>query len=225
MFPFGYFGNNKLIHFKDLPEDFYEYRNDINLNNENLSELYVYNRFLFWHFNNMALRNNIIDHGNHDSFDRMSLGYNIEKLRLIDSTLSSEKIKNYLLKHITKDFVLNTENQSSSNDMIDFYVQKSTSDDDKTYLKDLVIASNKLKPGNILPNAKLIDAKGNSVLLSAQIDSATVIYCWSTNFKMHSRNSHYKIKELKAKYPEVNFIAINFNDNDFLYWKKTLRSF
>ena len=223
MFPFGYYGNNKLIHFKDLPEDFYDYRNEVDLNNESLRELYVYNRFLFWHFNNIALKQFYRD-GNHETFDRMALDYNIEKLRLIDSTITSEKIKNYLLKHTTRDFVLNADNGDATKEIIDYYHKKSTNPKDKNYLTALVEGTNKLRPGNILPDASLFNYKGNAVELSSLVDKPTVFYCWSTNFKMHSRNSHYKIKELIAKFPEVNFIAINFNDNDFHYWKKTVRS-
>lgn len=31
--------------------------------------------------------------------------------------------------------------------------------------------------------------------------------------------------DLKKKYPNINFIAININDNDKKYWKKTLDEF
>ncbi|WP_431135543.1 TlpA family protein disulfide reductase [Psychroserpens mesophilus] len=223
MFPFGYYGNNKLIHFKDLPEGFYDYRNEVDLNNESLSNLYVYNRFLFWHFNNMALNQYYID-GNHEVFDRMALDYNIEKLKLIDSAVTSENIKNYLLKHITRDFILNANDRDETNTMINYYLSKSTNSKDKTYLKALDEASSKLRPGNVLPNSELIDFEGNTVKLNTLINAPTVIYCWSTNYKMHSRNSHFKINELRAKFPEVNFIAINFNDNELHYWKKTIRS-
>jgi len=223
MFPFGYYGNNKLIHFKDLPEGFYDYRNDVNLNDESLSEVYAYNRFLFWYFNNMALKQYYKD-GNHEAFDRMALDYNLEKLKLIDSTILSKKIKNYLLKHTIRDFVLNSNDRDATIAAIEDYLKRSTDPEDKNYLKELVNTSNKLKPGNILPDASLIDFNGETIKLSSIIDSPTVIYCWSTNFKMHSRNSHYKINELKAKFPNVNFIAINFNDSDLHYWKKTVRS-
>ena len=223
MFPFGYYGNTKLIHFKDLPEGFYDFRNQANLNNENLSKLYSYNRYLFWHFNNLALNQYYIE-GNHEAFDRMALDYNKEKLRLIDSTITNEKIKNYLLKHNIRDFVLNTDDRDATIEMINYYLERSTNPDDKTYLKKLVESANKLKPGNTLPDAELIDYNGNTVALSSLITKPTVIYCWSSIYKMHSRNSHFKINELKEKFPEVNFIAINFNDNDFQYWKKTVRS-
>lgn len=223
MFPFGYYGNKKLIHFKDLPEDFYKYRTEVNLNNESLSELYVYNRFLFWHFNNIALEK-YYSNGQHDTFDRMSLDYNIEKLRLIDSAISSEKIKNYLLKHTVRDFVLNTDDRVATATIIEDYFNKSTDVEDKNYIQALTEAENKLRPGNILPDVGIINYDGSKITLSSLIDAPTVIYCWSTNYKMHSRNSHYKINELKAKFPKVNFIAVNFNDNDLNYWKKTVKS-
>ena len=223
MYPFGYYGNNKLIHFKDLPEGFYNFRKDVDLNNENLSKLYSYNRFLFWHFNNIAL-NQYYSEGNHDAFDRMCVNYNIEKLRLIDSTISSEKIKNYLLKHNIRDFVLNTDDRDDIIKMIDYYLKRSTNPNDKIYLKTLIESSNKLKSGRLLPDAGLIDYDGNTLELSSIINKPTVIYCWSSNFKMHSRNSHYKINQLKEQFPKVDFISINFNDNDLHYWKKTVRS-
>ncbi|WP_323787768.1 hypothetical protein [Psychroserpens sp.] len=223
MFPFGYYGNNKLIHFKDLPENFYAYRTVVDLNNENLSQLHAYNRFLFWHFNSIALKHYYIE-GNHEAFDRMAIGYNIEKLRLIDSSITSEKIKNYLLKHTVRDFVLNTNNYNATNEMITYYLDRSSNSEDKIYLKALVESLNNLKPGRILPNSSLIDYNGNTIELSSLINKPTVVYCWSSNFKLHSRNSHYKINELQRKFPEVNFIAINFNDNDLHYWKKSVRS-
>lgn len=223
MYPFGYFGNNKLIHFKDLPDGFYDFRKNVNLNDESLSEIYAYNRFLFWHFNNIALKQYYKD-GSHQTFDRMAVDYNLEKLELIDSTITSEKIKNYLLKHTIRDFVLNTDDIEDINTALDVYLKKSTDSKDKEYLKKLVESAEKLRPGNVLPDANLVDFEGNSSTLSSIIKKPTVIYCWSTNYKMHSRNSHYKINELKLKYPNVNFISINFNDNDLHYWKKTVRS-
>ena len=56
IYPFIYFGNNKLVHVKDLPEDFYVHRSSINYNASELSHFFSYNRFLFSHINNLALK-------------------------------------------------------------------------------------------------------------------------------------------------------------------------
>ncbi len=222
MFPFGYYGNDQLIHVKDLPEDFYDYRQYADLNNESLSDLYVYNRFLFWHFNNQALKK-YYSNGHHNAFDRMALDYNIEKLRLIDSSITNKTIKNYLLKHNIRDFILNSQDKEATLEVINYYLDKSTDDDDKLYLRELVERANRLKPGHMLPDTQILNPNGNALELSSIIDAPTLIYCWSSVFKLHSRNSHFKINELKTKFPDVNFVAINFSDNDFNYWKKIVR--
>ena len=36
------------------------------------------------------------------------------------------------------------------------------------------------------------------------------------------RNSHYKVKQLKTKYPYIDFIGININDDDLTHWKEIL---
>ncbi|MGK0324644.1 MAG: hypothetical protein ACJAR4_002699, partial [Psychroserpens sp.] len=53
-YPFGYFGNNKLIHYKDLPEKFYDYRVNVDFNDVSLSGVYSYNNFMDWYFHNTA---------------------------------------------------------------------------------------------------------------------------------------------------------------------------
>ena len=109
--------------------------------------------------------------------------------------------------------------------IINSFLEKSSNTSDKDYIKGLVIAIKNLKPGKPLPNIKLINYNEVEFNLNTLITKPTVIYFWSSNLKTHYRNSHYKVKELKAKYPNINFIAININDNDKKYWKKTLDDF
>ncbi len=220
-YPFGHFGNNKLIHVKDLPEDFYDYRNQIDFNDINLSGVYSYNNFINWYFHNTALKKYYHD-GNHHTFDRQALDYNLEKLRLIDSVVENETIKNYILKHATKVFIFNSKSAAQSKSMLASYLEKSTDEVDKVDLKNLVSSTIKLYPGNLIPNIRVVDFSDNTHNLRTIINKPTVVYCWSSNFKMHYRNSHYMMRSLKARYPEVDFIAININDMDSNSWKKTL---
>ena len=55
MYPFGYYGYRDLKKYQDLPSTFYAYRKDIDYNNVALSDYFIYNRFLYSHFNNIAL--------------------------------------------------------------------------------------------------------------------------------------------------------------------------
>lgn len=221
MYPFGYYGNNKLIHIKDLPEGFYDYRKDVDFNDESISALYAYNRFLLWHFQNIALKKYYED-GSHNAFDRHALNYNLDKLELIDSIITNKTIKNYVLMHTAREFIFNSDNAQKSKSMLNAYLNKSTDDEKSEYLKALVESTIKLYPGNKIPNIKIVDFKNNVLDLHHVIDKPTVIYCWSSNFKMSYRNNHYMMRQLKSDYPDMDFIAININDMNSHSWKKTL---
>ena len=220
-YPFGYFGNNKLIHYKDLPDEFYNYRVHVDFNDVSLSGVYSYNKFMDWYFHNTALKE-YYHNGSHHKFDRQALDYNLEKLRLIDSVIDNKTIKDYVLKHATRVFVYNSSNAVQSQSMLGSYLAKSTNDIDKTYIKNLVNSTLSLYPGNKVPSIEIVDFNNNVIDLHDVIDAPTVIYCWSSNFKFSYRNSHYMMKNLKVKYPNMNFIAININDMNTSSWKKTL---
>jgi len=220
-YPFGYFGNNKLIHYKDLPESFYDYRTSVNFNDLSLSGVYSYNKFMDWYFHNTALKEYYHD-GSHHKFDRQALDYNLEKLRLIDSVIDNKTIKNYVLKHATRVFVYNSSSAEQSQSMLDSYLEKSTNDADISYIKNLVSSTQSLYPGNKVPSIKIVDFNNEIIELHDVIKAPTVIYCWSSNFKFSYRNNHYMMKNLKAKYPDMDFIAININDMNTSSWKKTL---
>ncbi|OUS01087.1 hypothetical protein A9Q86_08335 [Flavobacteriales bacterium 33_180_T64] len=221
MYPFGYYGSNRLTHFKDLPEGFYDYRTTIDYNDINLSGLSVYSNFIYWHFSNLALHQYYKD-GTHHAFNRHCLDYNLEKLSLIDSTISNEVIKNFALTQVTKDFIFNSTDAEESNQILASFLDKNTDENGREYINALAESSINLHPGNIIPNTKIVDFNNNVLDLSSVITKPTVVYCWSSNFKAHYRNSHYMMRNLKSKYPDMEFIAININDFDFNSWKKTL---
>lgn len=225
IYPFGYYGNHQLAHYKDLPQDFYDYRKEIDYGLDHLSEYPTYNQFMLAHFNNLALTDyydNVADY--HETFDRQSLDYNLEKLRLIDSLVTSEKVKNYLLKINTREFVYNSTDTNEASLVLNSYFEKTTNEKDKKDIDRLLAVLNNLRPGKDLPNAELLDFNGEAVMLNNLISKPTVIYFWSSNNDLIFKNSHYRTKRLKAKFPQVEFIAININNDDKKHWKSTLQN-
>ncbi|WP_353778592.1 hypothetical protein [Winogradskyella sp. 3972H.M.0a.05] len=225
IYPFGYFGYNRLVHVKDLPESFYDFRKKIDYDADYLGDTYTYNRFLSWHFNNLALYSYYKDDHSHVEFNRYSKPYNVAKLELIDSLITNEYIKNNLLKYSVREFIYRSDDYLVSEDLLKLYLSKSSNKEDKSEIKELAYSLKKLMPGNKIPNTTLIDYNGNPIELETLIDAPTVIYFWNSNFKMHYRNSHYTALKLKELFPEVNFIAINVNEDNSKYWKSTLDQF
>jgi len=225
MYPFAYYGYRNLRNYKELPAQFYAYRDDIDYNIGTLSDFFIYNRFLYSHFNNMALEEFYANSDEQAIFNKNSVIYNLEKLKLMYDRISNDTIKNKLLRNTARDFISVCEDSTDVAVIVDSYLSKSTNPQDKEYIQGLSTAIRKLKPGKVIPDVDLVNYDNEIHALSTIITQPTVIYFWSSNLKIHYKNSHFKIMDLKKKYPNINFIAININDNDKKYWKKTLDEF
>ncbi|WP_197276074.1 hypothetical protein [Mangrovimonas sp. TPBH4] len=223
VYPFGYYGDSKLVHFKDLPEHFYDFRKDINYNFEALREYATYNRFLIAHFNNLALDEYYKNTDQHLYFDRQSLKYNLKKLELIDSLVNVDAIKNYLLKVNIRESIYMNDDLDETKQLLASYLEKSTSEIDKKDVNNLVTRLNRLKPGEPIPDVTLVNVMDEPQNLKSLIDKPTVIYFWSSNFDLNHKNLYYRTKKLKDRYPDLNVIAININDENKMYWKNTLK--
>ncbi|RZN80644.1 MAG: redoxin domain-containing protein [Winogradskyella sp.] len=225
IYPFIYFGENKMVHVKDLPEDFYAFRSKINYNENHLSEIFAYNRYLFFHFDNLAVTTFYKNNAFHSKFDRRQLSYNKAKLNLVDSLVEDEMIKNNLLKYKTREFINHSDSKEKINEIMASYLSKTTNEEDIKYLNGLIASLDNLKPGKGLPDLKLIDVNDNEYTIAEVVDKPTLIYFWSTNKKKHYKNSHYRVKELKAQFPKMGFISININDNPDKFWKETIHQY
>lgn len=225
IYPFAYFGNNKLIHIKDLPEDFFAHRKNIDYNAVHLSRFFAYNRFLFAHIDNLAIHDYYKNNPYHSKFNRHAMGYNKSKLALIDSIVSDPIIKNNLLKYKTREYISYNHTENEANELLDYYLEKSTNEEDKTYLKDLVSSLKLLRQGNPLPNIAIVNYNDTEHFINSIITKPTIIYFWSSNSKSQYRNSHYMVDKLKLKFPQTDFISINVNDNSDKFWKKIINNY
>jgi hypothetical protein len=225
IYPFAYFGNNKLIHIKDLPEDFYAHRAIIDYNANHLSNFFSYNRFLFSHIDNLAIASYYENNAYHSQFDRHTLDYNKSKLDIIDRIITDEIIKNNLLKYKARDYISHNHTEAEANELLDYYLEKSTNEEDKTDLKDLVSSLKLLRQGNPLPNLELVNYNNTEHRLNSIITRPTIIYFWSSNSKSQYRNSHYMVKKLKSNFPQMDFVSININNNDDKFWKKIISNY
>ncbi|NNK73001.1 MAG: hypothetical protein HKO94_07395, partial [Flavobacteriaceae bacterium] len=90
------------------------------------------------------------------------------------------------------------------------------------YITDFYGTLKKLKPGFVLPNVDLVNLNKEVIPISDLIDRPSVLFFWSKSNKMHATNSHVKVKELKAQFPDLNFISVNVNAQQFGSWQRML---
>jgi len=225
IYPFAYYGNNELNNLESLPEDFYSYRKNVDYNNDIIKDYYPYYTFLRHHFDNMALSEHF-SHSDEDHFNRNSLCYNSDKINLIDSLTTNQFIKDRLLYHYVIRYVNSSDNIESCDKLIKTFLSKSKNEKNKIHITLLTKALKNLKAGNDFPNIKVIDFNGSEESILSTINKPTVIYFWNYAMKGHFIESHKKVKELKAKYPEFNYVGININtENNIKNWKKTLKKY
>tara|TARA_R110002049_G_scaffold309289_2_gene520253 strand:+ start:35611 stop:37029 length:1419 start_codon:yes stop_codon:yes gene_type:complete len=221
IYPFIHYGEGKHNIINSLPKNFYSYRANINYNDDFLKDYFNYNAFLRSNFSNQALKQHF-KHTKECQVKRSSICYNLDRLNIIDSLVTNKTIKNDLLYHNTMMFLAKNQNLDSNDVIVESFLNKSTDVKGKTMVSDYAKSLTKLKPGENFPNIEVLNYKNSAFNSNDLINAPTAICFWSHSFYDHFKNSHNKIKELKAKYPEVNFIIINIDDHNTGKWVTTL---
>lgn len=222
VYPFIHYGKDKSAILNSLPEDFYDYRKSINYNDEFLSNYHNYNTFLRHSFSNISLK----IHDNHDSdlpFNNRSLCYNLDKLKLIDSLVTNTTIKDDLLYHFTMHYLSRSKSEENNNTILKYYLSKTNNEEGKEHLVRYTSSLNRLKEGSRIPEIVLINFNNKDVNLNTLINQPTVVNFWSSVYFDHFKESHYRVKELMEKYPEVTFVSINIDGFDMNKLTKTLK--
>ncbi|MDO5980738.1 TlpA family protein disulfide reductase [Flavivirga spongiicola] len=222
VYPFVHYGKNKNAVLKSLPEDFYDYRKNINYNDDFSVHYYKYNKFLEHSFSNISLKEHSA-HSDDKHFDRYSLCYNLDRLKLIDSLVTNTSVKDELLYEFAINYISKNKNIENNNIVLKSYLDKTKSEKGKEKMISFTNSLNNLKNGSSLPNIKLIDYDNVELDINSIIDATTVISFWSHTFHKHFKDNHKKIKELKIKYPEVVFITINIDNYGLEKTKKSLK--
>lgn len=211
IYPFVHYGHNKNDILKALPKDFYDYRKDINYNDSFLKDYHIYTTFLRWNFSNIAL-NEHYKHAENNTFKSSNICYNLDRLALIDSLVTNTQIKEELFYHYTINFLNKSTNDKNNTTILNYYTSKSSNNEGKTMITHYAKTLNKLKTGATFPETQLIDTNNTETSIATIINSPTVISFWSQTYYDHFKDSQHKISELRTKYPEVIFIAINVDD-------------
>ncbi len=222
VYPFVHLGENKAGILNALPSNFYDFRKGIDYNDTFLNENHTYNKFLRYNLSNLSLKK----HDNHETnacYNRESLCYNLDRLSIIDSLITNTNVKDDLLFHFAMGYLSQSDNAEHNDKLLESYLNKSESELGKFKLTQYTKSINFLKEGRILPKIEVVDYYNNRQDLTASINTPTVLSFWSQKYFKHFKESHYKLKELKVKYPEVKFITINIDTYSVKQTRKILQ--
>ncbi|WGD34188.1 hypothetical protein [Olleya sp. YS] len=209
-YPFINYSKSEHDIFNGLPDDFFDFRKDIDYNNETLKDYRPYVSFLRFHFNNIALQEHF-KHSKDSTYDNQSLDYNLDKLTLIHQKVSDTFIKNRLLYYNMIKFINASKSVDDYDSLLTSFNEKSTNTEHKSKASTLVNSYKRLKPGQVIPDLKVIDKNEKTYQLRQLINKPTIIYFWDVKDRYHLKVSHDRAKELQKKYPEFDILAISIN--------------
>ncbi|MCF1192668.1 redoxin domain-containing protein [Mangrovimonas sp. AS39] len=226
VYPFANYSKSEKKIIESLPKDFYDFRKDVNYNYTLVEGYFPYYYFLKRHFENMALTKHF-KHSKDSVFNRKCAGYSTTRLNLIDSLIQEPSIKDPLLLRATMEFISNNKNVGDYDELLQSFLAKSSNEDHKHYVSNVINSLKELKPGNYLPNIAVYNTKGEEVDLKnvGGNGQPKVLYFWSNAYMNYFQDCHKKAKELKVKYPEVNFLAINTSFHDVNTWEQVLKKY
>ncbi|WP_223033294.1 TlpA family protein disulfide reductase [Hanstruepera marina] len=221
VYPFVNYVNSERKTLESLPEDFYSYRKDVNYDHKMVRDYFPYSSFLKYHFENMALAK-YFEKTDDSVFNIKSLDYNLIRLNLIDSLVTDKELKNSLLMEAAVEFITKSKDVDKFDPLLESFKSKCTDGHQQDYVTNLINSLKSLKPGNPIPQVEVTDFNNVQKTIRSLIKRPTVIYFWSTAYRTHI-DSHKKAFELKQKYPEVDFIAINVNVENDKLWRKIIK--
>ena len=202
---------------KKFPKNFFDYRESVDFNRESLFASYPYNRFLNRLFDNLAFSK----YSDKANFNRNSFEHIFHEVKLIDSLVSNQNIKDNLLRTNVRRYLLNEKDADKERKIKELFIKTDNNPEHKKEIERLFEAAIKLTPGKELPQISLVSYDNLNKNLKEIITKPTVFYFWTDASEFQYRNLHARASELKSKFPEFNFIAIN-TDTNFKIWKRTV---
>ncbi|MEN9335947.1 MAG: hypothetical protein RLZZ500_934 [Bacteroidota bacterium] len=203
-----------------LPKDYYDFRKTIDFSNEKLTDFNPFVMYLNIMLNNVGS----IHYHNHFNEVDLALKTNINKLKVADTLIKNEKVKNIVVNSIAFQYLLEDQNMVNNQEFLKHYYKISTDRSKKNEILKLGQAISLLTDGKALPEVQLQSKDGKTISSTALIQKNTILFFWSDKLSSHLLAAHKKAIELQKKYPNYEFVAINL-DRDYETWKKALEKY
>ncbi|NHM01582.1 TlpA family protein disulfide reductase [Flavobacterium difficile] len=201
----------------NLPKSYYDYRKRINVNQPNLLHYSPFINYM------TSMLNNIVLTDSKGSLDDMSLENNIKKLQIADTLIKDKYVKNLVVNNIANMYLLSDQCAVNNGKFFNLYSKLVSDEKMKSDVMRTAENIKKLKNNNVLPEVSLLDKNEKLVKIQDLLNKKTIIYFWTKQADSHSNYSHKKVNELKLKYPDIQFIAININ-NTHEDWLKEIKA-
>ncbi|MDT0650132.1 hypothetical protein [Autumnicola edwardsiae] len=207
----------------EIPEDFYNYRNEIDFSNESLQEYKVYTNFIENYLRSKSIENCNTDEDLDRSCFELGSYQNIRRrIILVDSLTTLPYMKNKFLDRLVTRGIVMAKNQDRVDSILE--VLENINYSNIGQAEDLAIIQKSYFEGSSIRKGKMINTSKEQVTYGDIISKPSVIFIWSLYAPSHYKWQHNNIKALRRKYPEVDFIGVNIDQGETENWLRVVSS-
>ncbi|MDP2069634.1 MAG: hypothetical protein Q8K04_11815 [Lutibacter sp.] len=202
IYPIFYKGVYNLEEFPEVSDTFYDFRNKLSLNEENLVSFYPYQNYVVSYLYNISSQLKQKDSTKND--------LTVNMLNAINEHIKAESFKNLLLKRILINDFLKSESACRINEeALQLFLANCTNKDDVELVNNLVNDCKYIPLDEPLQDFEIVSYKNVSSTINELIKNKNaVIYFWSAAY-MSVDYLVSRIKFLENKHPHLLFIGIN----------------
>jgi len=210
--------------YKEFPEDYFNYREEVNFNDSSLVSNFSYMRFLDNYLRNKSIV--VCETENRDCFDLNNHQNLKRRLNLVLELFENDHLKrNFFNRFIRREIVFSqTEEQLQETlNIIEKFDLKAI---DEEELHQLIDIQSKYLIGRNLKDLKLKTPENKIVeLKNISNGKPILLHTWSALSFESKKNNLGKIDDLIEKYPEIDFVSINLDFQNPQLWDNALKRF
>ncbi len=209
---------------QEIPKNFYDYRSEIDFNNEQLQDYYVYTNLIDDYLRSRALEYCSEKHGDHDDCYNLNSFKNLEsRVILIDSLSNLQPLKNEFLDRFASQMIIMAETESRIDSILNLLEKIDYTDIDR--MEALADLQRDYFVGTSLNSLQIRNTDNEITSWEAVINKPTISYAWSMDAPSRHRIQNTYVQKLRKKYPEVDFIGINVDLDETEEWLRTIETF
>ena len=191
----------------EINNEFYEYRNNIDLNIEELSNFKPYLDYIV----SRTINESGIDY---NSYSNLALQFNLDRIKFVDKTISNTVVKSKILRYIAFEYLLKENLLIDIDSFLNIFLEISEDKMTNLEVEQLYLNITALQEGNFIPNIKIIDNNFKTISNRDFYSNKSIIYVfWSYEQNSHQMSLFNRIFRILNQNKNYNFLCININSN------------
>jgi hypothetical protein len=208
---------------KQFPENFHDYREEIDFNSESLQCSPGYRRLLENYLVNYSLSwcaQSGLDEA--DCYSTTDINNVKARIRKAGELVTVPGLKKYLLEKLAVRGIVMAKKKEDIEEIIQELKTQEMASADLLKMEKLGRIQNSYLPGNSFAKVPLVNMNGELVTIDEVVNNPTVVFLWSIYDEGH-QEEHEFISHYQKKYPEIDFIGLNLDPGEEPAWRVAVR--